>query len=266
MFKHQITNSIDKNVFNICMYRNIRFSGHIHKSYEYVSVLEGELHATVSGVTYCVRPGEGLLICPFQIHSFDREPASRCYITVFSGHWVEKFAKTMANKQAESPLFVPDPRTEAYVRGVFVPAEPEDCDFLRCPLPDPLSTKAALYAICADFLNKSQLRERNDKKTEWLAEALMYIESNYTSDISLASLSRAIGYDYEYISRTFNRAMGVSFKTLVNQYRCERAQYLIENTEDSLTDIAFASGFQSVRTFNRVMKEKMGRFPSDLRK
>ena len=266
MINHQITNSIDKNVLNVCMYRNVKFSEHMHKSYEYVSVLEGEISATVDGVSYRVRPGEGLFISPFQIHSFERKPESRCYIVVFSGHWVERFSKTMVNKQADSPIFTPDPKTEAYIRGIFLPDDVEDCGFIRCPLPDPVSTKAALYAICADFLNKSQLRERSDREAEWLTEALMYIESNYTSDISLASLSKNIGYDYEYISRAFNRIMGVSFKALVNQYRCERAQYLIENTEDSLTDIAFASGFQSVRTFNRVMKEKIGRNPSDLRK
>jgi AraC-like DNA-binding protein/mannose-6-phosphate isomerase-like protein (cupin superfamily) len=266
MFDHQITNSMNKNVLNTCVYRNVYYANHLHKGFEFVFVMEGELVANVSGVPYRVRAGEALLISPFQIHSFERECQSLCYIVVFSGHWVERFAKLMTNKTPKTPLYCPDPRAEQYVRSVLLPSVLPEEAYVRCPAPDPLSAKGALYAICADFLKRCELCDRSERETEWLAEALVYIESNFTSDLSLASMAKAIGYDYEYLSRAFNRAMGVGFKALVNQYRCERAQYLIENTEDSLTDIALASGFQSVRTFNRVFKEKMGRLPSELRK
>lgn len=265
MFVHQITNSMNREVFNTCLYRNVHYTPHLHKSFEFVCVLEGELSATVDGVNYRVQAGECLMLSPFQIHSFEKGFDSLCYIVVFSGHWVERFSKTMTNKIAKNPLYLPDDKAKAYAESILLTEDCSTNEYIRFIPPDPISTKGALYAICADFLKKSELCDRPKREAEWMTDALVYIESNFTSDITLLSMAKELGYDYEYLSRAFNRAMGVGFKALVNQYRCDRAQYLIENTEDSLTDIALASGFQSVRSFNRVFKERMGCLPSELR-
>lgn len=265
MFVHQITNSMNREVLNTCLYRNVYYTPHLHKSFEFVCVTEGELSATVDGVSYRVRAGECLMISPFQVHSFEKGFDSLCYIVVFSGHWVERFSKAMTNKIAKNPLYLPDRKAKEYAESVLLPEDRFPEDFVRLVPPDPISAKGALYALCADFLKKSELCDRPKREAEWLTDALVYIESNFTSDITLSSMAKELGYDDEYLSRAFNRAMGVGFKALVNQYRCDRAQYLIENTRDSMTDIALASGFQSVRSFNRVFKERMGCLPSEMR-
>ena len=265
MFQHQITNTVE-NVLNTYLYRNVCNENHFHKGFEYVFVLKGELTATVAGETCRVTAGQGLLITPFQIHAFSSDEESVCYVVVFSGHWVESFAQIMTNKQVTTPLFTPDSKVEQYVKSVFLPELLPVQDSMQCPLPDPLSAKGALYAICADFLKKSELSDSPRRGIEWISDALFYIEANFTSDISLATMAETLGYNYEYLSRSFNQAMGIRFKSLLNQHRCEHARFLIENSQDSLTNIALASGFQSVRTFNHVFKEIMGCPPSALRK
>ncbi|MBQ8345164.1 MAG: helix-turn-helix transcriptional regulator [Clostridia bacterium] len=95
---------------------------------------------------------------------------------------------------------------------------------------------------------------------------LMYMEKNFVSDITLRDVAKSLGYNYEYISREFNKILGISFKTMLNQYRCERARYLIETTDQSLTEVAEQSGFQSIRSFNRVFKQQLGILPSELKR
>ena len=41
---------------------------------------------------------------------------------------------------------------------------------------------------------------------------------------------------------------------------------MIANKENSITDIAYACGFQSVRSFNRIFKEEIGCTPKEYQK
>ena len=95
---------------------------------------------------------------------------------------------------------------------------------------------------------------------------LSYIEAHYLEDITLRDMARTLGYSHEYVSRVFNRTLGISFKTLVNQYRTECAISLMRTSGDSLVSIAMASGFQSLRSFNRVCLDFLGASPSEIRK
>ena len=131
--------------------------------------------------------------------------------------------------------------------------------------PDALTLKACLYAVCAEFYSRTRFLERTRDNTLAL-DILAYIENNYASDISLKTMADSLGYDFRYISRIFGKTFEINFKTLVNQYRCDRAKSLISSTDDTLSAIAMNSGFQSIRSFNRVFRELTGSSPSDLRK
>ena len=96
-----------------------------------------------------------------------------------------------------------------------------------------------------------------------LVQILEYVSQNFQEDISLQSIARALGYNYQYLSKIFNRTMNINFKTLVNHYRFEYArQQLLNNPEKSISEIAFESGFQSIRSFNRIYREISGSTPN----
>ena len=56
-----------------------------------------------------------------------------------------------------------------------------------------------------------------------------------------------------------------SFNQYVNEARLGYACQRIETTDDTLTEISMDSGFGSLRTFNRVFKEKYRLTPSEYR-
>lgn len=64
----------------------------------------------------------------------------------------------------------------------------------------------------------------------------------------------------------YDEVFGISFKTLVNQYRCERASVLISSTHEKMSDIALQCGFQNIRSFNRIFKLLMRRTPIEYKK
>ena len=53
---------------------------------------------------------------------------------------------------------------------------------------------------------------------------------------------------------------------MLNQYRTSYALELLRDSDLSLTEIAFESGFQSIRSFDHVFRQSLGRSPKDFRK
>ena len=84
--------------------------------------------------------------------------------------------------------------------------------------------------------------------------------------ISLKTIARDRGYNYQYLSRTFNKIVGINFKRLVNQYRMEYAFAKLQDTNLPLSQIAFESGFQSIRSFDHVCRSVYNKSPMELRR
>ena len=97
---------------------------------------------------------------------------------------------------------------------------------------------------------------------------LSFITEHYTENITLTSMAEHLGYEPHYLSRCFHRAFDKNFKEFVNEYRIARASELLNKADGdiSITDIAYQSGFQSVRSFNRVYKNSLGKEPRRIKK
>ena len=99
-----------------------------------------------------------------------------------------------------------------------------------------------------------------------MADIVAYIEENYKKPITLGELSAHLGYDYCYLSKAFKRLFSMPFNDYVNTFRTDCALDLLTKTNMTVTEIAFESGFQSIRSFNYVFKNQTGRSPADFRK
>jgi AraC family transcriptional regulator, regulatory protein of adaptative response / DNA-3-methyladenine glycosylase II len=80
-----------------------------------------------------------------------------------------------------------------------------------------------------------------------------------------ASLARQIGVSSRHLRRLFVQHLGASPDQLARSRRAHFARRLLDDTDLSVLDIAFASGFGSLRQFNRTMREVFSASPTDLR-
>ena len=111
--------------------------------------------------------------------------------------------------------------------------------------------KACFYLICSEAVRNTKILSTVRSDYELLHTTLSYIQDNYTSNISLRSLAKKLGYSYTYLSRYLNNVMGISFVDFINENRINYALYLLKNTKNTITDIAYECGYSSIRTFNR---------------
>ena len=66
--------------------------------------------------------------------------------------------------------------------------------------------------------------------------------------------------------RYFKKTTGKTFTQLVNEYRVVHATKLLSETQNSITDICFESGFNNFSHFNKHFKLITGKSASNYRK
>lgn len=99
-----------------------------------------------------------------------------------------------------------------------------------------------------------------------VAAALERIQAGALSEGSVERLARDVGVSARHLRRAMDAELGVSPLEVALSRRIALARQLLLDTSMSVTDVAFASGFQSVRRFNAAFAKSQGRTPSSMRR
>jgi len=97
-------------------------------------------------------------------------------------------------------------------------------------------------------------------------KTVAYMNSHFTENISLTSTAKAVGIHPVTLSRLFSEKFKSSFSGYLGYLRCSHGARLLQNTGDSCAQIAYRSGFGSIRSFNRAFRELYGITPTEYRK
>jgi YesN/AraC family two-component response regulator len=114
----------------------------------------------------------------------------------------------------------------------------------------------------AEFGNVS-CRNRAEPVAVW--KARKYIEEHSREELSLKKVAKAVNMNANYLSENFRRVTGMNFVEYVARARFKTACDLLRNPQLSISEIAFAVGFQSLSQFNRVFKKLSGKSPTQYR-
>ena len=264
MITHQTWNSTG-NVYNAFVYHNTHYPPHFHKSFELIYPLTGELCAEVDRRSYRIGVGECLLVPPFVRHAFDVTEGNACMVVVFSTGYAESAAKLFTKGvPREYLLRVPSGHENLICEAFVGTVDPHAEVTVALHRPPLLKLKACLYLLFDDLITQNPLEQRS-ADWELPTKMLAYLEEHYTENLSLSDMAQRLGYSYDYLSRVFHQSFRVHFKVILNQYRCEHAMHLLLTTQKQLSEISMDSGFQSIRSFNRVFLETVGISPSEFR-
>ncbi len=96
--------------------------------------------------------------------------------------------------------------------------------------------------------------------------ALSLIHAGALNDGSVSDLADRLGVGERYLRKLFERDLGVSPLDVAQNRRLLFAKQLLAESDLSMADVAFASGFGSLRRFNSAVRESFGLTPSRLRR
>src|SRR5271155_4327045 len=104
-----------------------------------------------------------------------------------------------------------------------------------------------------------------DAVSRLVSAAIAGIEEHALSSARVGELAAALGVSDRHLRRVTEAELGVSPIELAQTQRLLLAKRLLAETSLSQTQIAFASGFGSVRRFNALFKSRYGLCPRSLR-
>ncbi len=99
-----------------------------------------------------------------------------------------------------------------------------------------------------------------------VARALRLIDEGVLDEGSVETLATRLGIGVRQLHRLFIRHLGASPLAVAGNRRLLVAKQLITETELPFSEVAAASGFQSLRRFNDAVRTVYGRSPSQLRR
>lgn len=102
----------------------------------------------------------------------------------------------------------------------------------------------------------------DDERTK---RVLIYIQEHYPEPIPIAALAAAANISERECFRLFRQRLGTTPALFVRQYRIQKAKTRLEHTEDAITEIALACGFENSSYFTRVFREQTGTTPRRFR-
>lgn len=108
--------------------------------------------------------------------------------------------------------------------------------------------------------------ELNDEAKKKISP-MDYIAKNYQNpELSLSEIRQQIGVSESKISDEIKTKTNLSFKQYLNAIRLEEAKNLLNNSNLSISEIAYQVGYNNVSHFNRVFKQIEDCSPGSFRK
>ncbi len=119
----------------------------------------------------------------------------------------------------------------------------------------------AIFAQHLGALSNQLILQEKCPEAPAIAKARTFIVEHHANEISLGEVARAVNLSAFYFCKTFKQATGMSFTSYLARVRVERVKHLLQNRATTVTEAAYAAGFQSLSQFYRVFGRIVGEPP-----
>lgn len=127
-----------------------------------------------------------------------------------------------------------------------------------------------MNTVSADQLDVSQTLEVTPssagERGALVSAATYYLEAHYAEELNLATLAATLHVSAAHLSRTFKAIRGETPSSYLTRIRMQRAQQLLTDSTQSVTQVAQAVGYQDPFYFSKLFKRHTGMTPSQVGK
>lgn len=247
---------------------------HWHQSTELIDCLSGSLDVWVEGGHLRLHQGDLLLINPYTVHSTQSLTVNHILVVQLPLPFLQSLTENQFNHQFQFDLNTIQLPSSSY-------QHPRQCLdklaelFERSKRSWTLATKieeqALLLGVIADLVSNHTRPMPDSHVTHGPSMELMnqvthYINHHFSDELSLHQVASEFNYSDSYFSRMFKQAFSINFHGFVISVRLNDAVARLVNSDESVTDIAQASGFETYRNFYNAFNDVYQVSPSEYRK
>ncbi len=255
--------------------RAVCYFTHMHETLEVVLCEESQLHCIIDGQTVIAKPGDVLVISPFEKHEisfFTSDGSVRFGLLLLEVRFFMPTSECILRRQLEAVLagkkrlerlFPAESRKAEALRSVF--ASLHHAYRNRDTLSGCCSQMSGAYAMLELLLDETGSMEARSPRlhTEFVESVSRYIEEKYPLELSTSTVARAMGYNLTSFCHLFKQSFGMSFLAYLQDYRIHKAITEYRDSDLPVAEIAAAVGFSDVGWFWRVFRRQMGTSPRE---
>ena len=238
---------------------------HRHDYFELEIIAEGEIIHELNGAREVLSAGAVVSLSPADLHRFTVLAPVRilsfCIYYKDAPRVVQKivsnakfpFRASLGEDELEQVFLAFDELSRALA---------DTGDYRR----EMIGARATLLLVLLLRSAKEHSAVRSSGGFLHISRAMEYIAENCTLPITLEEVAATIHLTPSYFSKLFAEINGSGFVKYLTEQRVEHAKLLLTTTNDTVTDIAFASGFGSFSSFSRAFRAVVGVTPNEYRK
>ncbi|MFV0343257.1 MAG: AraC family transcriptional regulator [Anaerocolumna sp.] len=246
---------------------------HWHVEYEIIRILSGIFKIYLDEREYEASAGDILFIHSGTLHGgIPMDCVYECI--VFDMNMLSKkenisnqYIKEITNHEVVLHEFYPNHTSEAYpiISQLFDAMKHRKKGYQMISL-------GCFYQFIGTVLRENKYSTNslqtpyNQKRIVILKQVLELIESSFHTTLTLEQLSKTAGMSPKYFCKFFQEMTHKSPFDYLNYYRIERACHQLLYTADSITDIAYNSGFNDLSYFIKTFKKYKEITPAKYRK
>lgn len=243
-----------------------------HKDIELLIVLDGEIELNKNGVCHIMSKGDIILINSNIGHAtMARESNSIAMVIhfdpVYFSTWIKDYKnihfKCVSDESTRNlPAFRKIYNT-ALKMAFFMGSDDSMNNIIY---------ESLFHELIGNlFISfKPDMLSNNDAgymaKNENVIRIIDYLNQHFREKITLDDLADVTGYNKSYISQIMKQNLGINYYEYLTRVRMREAIFSLTNTNQRISDIAFANGFSDVKSFNTSFKDRFGKSPSQYRK
>lgn len=244
------------------------FQWHYHPEYELTLILEGAGKRMVGDSHDHFSPGDLVLLGPDLPHTWVSESPSSAVVIQFSDAFMTPLLQYPECERIRKLL-------SRSAQGLYFPAKPTILDAIqRLPahkgvgrITGLLDVLQTLYSTPAHPLASPYFQPARGRKAEGrINKVCQYIQRHSSGDVSLQKIASLVNLSESAFCKFFKRTTGKTFSDYLVDIRVGHACHLLSESDDTISEVAYRSGFDSLTYFNRVFLRKKGLRPREFRK
>lgn len=250
-------------------------ASHWHSNIEIIRVISGELTVKLFNREYIASAGDIIFVNSETVHSAFPTPDCVYECIVMN-------LEMLSTKDAACMFFVENLLNQEYQITEFIPCGDSDfhlaCNHLFTSMNEFSSgykflVTGAIYNLFGIIINQHMYHWEqgnkdfvNEKNIPKLKKVLSYIRSNYNKQITLDDMANCAGMSPKYFCFFFKKMTMKTPSDYLKSYRIEKASRKLLNTDQTVTEIAYSSGFNDLSYFIKTFKSIKGVTPAQFKK
>ncbi len=246
---------------------------HWHEDLQFIYVMEGSIEVRTLDEWLKLKKGEGVFINKNVVHSVNRLDACHYKSFIFPDY----FLRFYFGGPAENLVISLVENRDVPLYG-FVPGRPW-CDHVlsilkKLSLLEESGSGFYAYEVLVSLTSlwlemRKNISLPSGKKENTVSRRmqrfLAFIEKHYAEEISLDRLAASGNVSKSECLRCFKLSMQTTPYKYLLEYRLSRAAILLQETDDSIGEIASRTGFHQASYFGKCFREKTGFSPREYR-